>query len=71
LVGPFVKMTTIASPCVRLCTLDPRMETCVGCGRTLAEIVRWLRYSEGERSAIIDDLPRRLQALRSNAEATS
>jgi len=54
-----------------MCTLDPTTETCVGCGRTLLEILSWQRYSDGERSAIIEKLPRRLQALRRNAEATS
>jgi predicted Fe-S protein YdhL (DUF1289 family) len=52
------------SPCVRLCTLDPADDTCVGCGRTLAEIGRWGRYSEAERQAIVDALPARLAARR-------
>ena len=52
------------SPCVRLCTLDPDDDTCVGCGRTLAEIGRWMRYSDAERQAIVDALPGRLAARR-------
>jgi uncharacterized protein len=50
------------SPCVRLCTLDPDDDTCVGCGRTLAEIGRWMRYSDAERQSIVDALPGRLAA---------
>ena len=66
-----METTSHTSPCVRLCTLDPEIETCVGCGRTLAEIGSWQRYSESERAAIIDELPRRLQALRTkSANAT-
>ncbi len=50
------------SPCVRLCTLDPDTSLCVGCGRTLAEIGRWGRYSDNERRTIMDLLPARLAA---------
>jgi predicted Fe-S protein YdhL (DUF1289 family) len=52
----------MTSPCVRLCTLDPADNVCVGCGRTLAEIGSWMRYSEAERRAIMDALPGRLAA---------
>jgi predicted Fe-S protein YdhL (DUF1289 family) len=48
------------SPCVRLCTLDPDSGICVGCGRTLAEIGNWMRYSDDERRAIMALLPARL-----------
>ncbi len=49
------------SPCVRLCTLDPARGICVGCGRTLAEIGNWMRYSDEERRAIMAALPDRLK----------
>lgn len=62
-------MTIIDSPCVRSCTLEPATDTCVGCGRTLTEILNWRRYSDGERDSIMQDLPRRLQAFRPNAGA--
>jgi len=48
------------SPCVRLCTLDPDSGFCVGCGRTLAEIGNWTRYSDEERQAVMALLPARL-----------
>jgi predicted Fe-S protein YdhL (DUF1289 family) len=48
------------SPCVRLCTLDPETGICVGCGRTLAEIGKWSRYTDPERREIMDALPERL-----------
>ncbi len=52
------------SPCVRLCTLDPQSGLCVGCGRTLAEIGHWSRYSDAERRNIMDGLAERLAAHR-------
>jgi len=64
-------MTIIDSPCVRSCTLEPATDTCVGCGRTLTEILNWRRYSDGERDSIIEELPRRLQAFRPNAGANT
>ena len=40
------------SPCVRDCCLDEH-DVCMGCGRTLAEILRWHAASEEEREAIL------------------
>jgi predicted Fe-S protein YdhL (DUF1289 family) len=33
-------MAGITSPCVRNCCLD-KWDVCLGCGRTVAEIIRW------------------------------
>jgi predicted Fe-S protein YdhL (DUF1289 family) len=63
-------MTIIASPCVRSCTLEPATDTCVGCGRSLTEILNWRRYSDGERNAIIEELPKRLQSLQTRCRAS-
>lgn len=51
------------SPCVRLCSLDHETRNCVGCGRTLDEIGRWLTLSDAERRAIMAELPARLASL--------
>jgi predicted Fe-S protein YdhL (DUF1289 family) len=51
----------MTSPCVRLCTLDPETNICVGCGRTLPEIAAWMKMSETERQVIIAALPQRLE----------
>src|SRR5687767_9428265 len=48
-----------ASPCTRVCTIDPATDLCVGCGRTLAEIARWGSMSESERDAVMAALPER------------
>jgi len=49
-------MTDIASPCVNICQLDQKGETCVGCGRTREEIGRWMFMSPAERAAVMERL---------------
>lgn len=49
----------IASPCNKVCTIDPRSGLCLGCGRTLAEIAQWGAMSEAERQRVMAELPRR------------
>jgi predicted Fe-S protein YdhL (DUF1289 family) len=41
-----------ASPCRNVCVLDPG-RVCIGCGRTLDEIARWARMSDGEKRRVI------------------
>jgi predicted Fe-S protein YdhL (DUF1289 family) len=56
-------MTVIETPCEQICIVDPPSGLCRGCGRSLAEIGRWTVYSDGERSRIMNELPRRLEAM--------
>ncbi|MEO8723173.1 MAG: DUF1289 domain-containing protein [Sphingobium sp.] len=42
----------IESPCNRLCTLD-RNDVCIGCGRTMDEIIDWANMTDEERRAIM------------------
>jgi hypothetical protein len=58
----------IDTPCVKICTLDARSGLCLGCGRTVDEIARWIEMSEAERDRVIAELPWRLAA--SHAEPT-
>ncbi len=46
------------SPCTRVCTLDEQ-NVCLGCLRTLAEIVGWSRMTADEQRALIKDLAAR------------
>lgn len=39
------------SPCNQVCRVDAGR--CVGCGRTLAEIASWTRFTEAEREAVM------------------
>jgi predicted Fe-S protein YdhL (DUF1289 family) len=46
------RASTVTSPCVRDCCLDDA-EVCMGCGRTLQDILRWHAASDEEREAIL------------------
>jgi uncharacterized protein len=42
----------LASPCIRSCCLDDD-DVCMGCGRSLEEIVAWNEAGDAERAAIL------------------
>ena len=46
------------SPCVNICTLNDQ-RVCLGCRRTLAEIVGWTGLSAEEQWRIVEDLKTR------------
>lgn len=56
-------MQITESPCIHVCTVDPASRLCVGCGRSLDEIGRWVEMTPAERRSIMDGLPARLAAL--------
>lgn len=49
----------IATPCVQVCVVDGESGLCLGCLRTLAEIAGWARFTDGERAALMTELPAR------------
>lgn len=49
----------VASPCIRICLMDPKDKYCMGCLRTLDEIRRWSAMPDSERTRINADLARR------------
>jgi len=57
---------TIESPCIRMCTLDATGELCLGCFRTLDEIVAWTGLSEAERAGVLARLPARRSVHNAN-----
>ncbi|MFB9216035.1 DUF1289 domain-containing protein [Vibrio sinaloensis] len=40
------------NPCVRNCCLNER-DICLGCGRTLQEILHWTQYSAVEKAQVL------------------
>lgn len=53
----------ITTPCIKVCAVSGQTGTCIGCGRTLAEIARWGAMDEAQRQAIMAELPARRAAL--------
>lgn len=51
----------LASPCVRNCCLDDD-NVCMGCGRTLHEIVAWGTASDADKAAILTRSRERVRA---------
>jgi predicted Fe-S protein YdhL (DUF1289 family) len=62
-------MPPISTPCSRVCTLDPEVGLCAGCGRTPQEIATWVRMSEDERLRIMAELDERLRRAYAAADA--
>ena len=56
-------MTAIASPCMKVCTLDSTGRICLGCLRTSDEIAGWAVFSDARRAQIIGILPERYRLL--------
>jgi predicted Fe-S protein YdhL (DUF1289 family) len=50
--------TQIASPCVRQCCLD-KNDICLGCFRTLSEIVSWSALDAAQKQDVIDKCSQR------------
>lgn len=61
------RQDAIASPCVRVCVVEPASGLCIGCGRSLREIGAWASYSHETRAAIMAVLPERLVRLKAAA----
>lgn len=53
----------ILSPCVRNCCLDDA-NVCLGCGRSITEIMGWSAASAAERRDILKQSRQRLQLRR-------
>ncbi|MBB4641303.1 DUF1289 domain-containing protein [Rhizorhapis suberifaciens] len=54
----------IESPCNRICTMDERTGWCLGCWRTIDEIVEWGSATEKRKREILELLEERKLAGR-------
>jgi uncharacterized protein len=52
----------VPSPCVNICRLDAQ-GLCVGCRRTIDEIIEWPRASEARRREILGKLVLRTEHI--------
>jgi predicted Fe-S protein YdhL (DUF1289 family) len=57
-------LQSIKTPCIKVCVVDGPTGLCLGCGRTLPEIAKWARLTEGERDAVMEALPPRIDHLK-------
>jgi predicted Fe-S protein YdhL (DUF1289 family) len=64
-------MADIESPCNKVCVVDPVSALCIGCGRNLAEIAGWLRFTPEERVRVMAELPQRLSMLAGRRAASA
>lgn len=55
-------MTPPESPCILVCAMDRANAFCLGCHRSLDEIARWSRASDGEKRAILAAVAQRKAA---------
>lgn len=55
--------TSIPSPCIGVCQLDPSTGYCRGCLRDIDEIRDWMILSAEEKRALLERLERRRQEL--------
>lgn len=56
-------MSSIESPCILVCSIDPKTSYCFGCGRTREEIAGWIEMTPQARRAIMEELPARLETV--------
>lgn len=45
----------IESPCIQICKLDNTMSYCVGCFRSREAISKWLRATDEQKRAFIEE----------------
>jgi predicted Fe-S protein YdhL (DUF1289 family) len=55
--------SSIETPCNRVCVVHPALKLCIGCGRSLDEIARWIDLDAAARARIMAQLPSRLAGL--------
>ncbi|GAB4393774.1 MAG: hypothetical protein Tsb0032_14430 [Kiloniellaceae bacterium] len=51
--------TSVPSPCIAVCQVDPKTSLCLGCRRHIDEIRNWPILSAEEKRAILAELPKR------------
>lgn len=57
------QIRSIATPCIKVCTVDGTSGLCLGCLRTLGEIAGWAKLDEPTRERIMAELPDRRAQL--------
>ncbi|MRX06943.1 DUF1289 domain-containing protein [Pseudoduganella sp. FT25W] len=58
----------VPSPCVSLCKMDMERRYCMGCLRTIEEIIAWSKADDAYKRAVWAELPLRRQTIRFDEE---
>jgi uncharacterized protein len=51
-----LKTEAVASPCNKVCRIDPRTGWCEGCLRTLTEIGAWSQLDDDDKRLVLTQL---------------
>lgn len=62
------ELQRIASPCTGVCRMDPATGWCVGCRRTIDEIVAWASLDDTARLRIFSALKQRRRSIAEAAD---
>jgi predicted Fe-S protein YdhL (DUF1289 family) len=52
----------VPSPCISVCRMDPDSGLCLGCLRTIDEIIAWSRLPEAGKQAVWGEIAQRAGA---------
>jgi uncharacterized protein len=55
--------SSIETPCIKICVIEPETGFCIGCGRTRGEIAGWIGMEPVERRSVMEALPERIATL--------
>lgn len=55
--------TPVPSPCINLCQMAPDTGLCIGCMRTIDEIVNWGSASDDDKRAVWAEIRRREERI--------
>jgi len=58
----------VPSPCVSLCKMDMERRYCMGCLRTIEEIIAWSKADDDFKRAVWAELPLRRETIRFDEE---
>lgn len=58
----------VPSPCVSLCKMDMERRYCMGCLRSIEEIIAWGKADDDFKRAVWAELPLRRQTIRFDEE---
>jgi len=57
--------TSVVSPCINICRMDPATGLCEGCLRTIDEIAGWAGMSDDAKRVVLEELAVRRARLAS------